>query len=164
MLLDATVDGRTLRVLVQGKDGHYTVTVDGRELEVDLCDPGGDFVSLLIEGRSHEAGLEKRPSGYLVVLADDLIGVDLADAAGGEAPALKKTPTGPQRMSAPMPGKVVRLLAGPGDLVAAGAALVVVEAMKMENELRAPRDGVVRAVHVSTGDAVAPGRPLVEIE
>ena len=164
MLLDATVDGRLLRVQVQGKDGHYMVTIDGKELEVDLCDPGGDFVSLLIAGRSHEAGLEKRAGGYMVVLSDDLIGVDLADAAGGEPPALKKTPAGPQRINAPMPGKVVRLLVGPGDLVAAGAALLVVEAMKMENELRAPRAGRVLETAVREGQAVETGALLVVLE
>jgi biotin carboxyl carrier protein len=164
MLLDATVDGRTLRVLVQGKDGHYTVTLDGKELEVDLFDAGADFVSLLIEGKSHEAGLEKRAGGYTVVLADDVIGVDLADAAGGEAPALKKAATGPQRINAPMPGKIVRLLVGPGDLVAAGAGLVVVEAMKMENELRAPRAGRVRETAVREGQTVETGALLVVLE
>jgi biotin carboxyl carrier protein len=164
MLLDATVDGRVLRVLVEGKDGHYTVTLDGRELQVDLFDQGGDFVSLLIDGRSYEAGLEKRAGGFTVVLADDIVGVDLAAAAAGEAPAIKKAVSGPQRIHAPMPGKVVRLLVGAGDLVAAGGALVVVEAMKMENELRAPRAGRVLETAVREGQAVETGALLVVLE
>jgi biotin carboxyl carrier protein len=164
MLLDATVDGRTLRVLVRGKDGHYTVTLDGKDLEVDLCDTGSDFVSLLIEGRSHEAGLVKRAGGYAVVLADDVIYVDLAAAAGGEAPAPKKIATGPLRINAPMPGKVIRLLVGPGDQVAVGAALLVVEAMKMENEMRAPRAGRVRETAVREGQTVETGALLVVLE
>jgi 3-methylcrotonyl-CoA carboxylase alpha subunit len=63
-----------------------------------------------------------------------------------------------------MPGRVAAVRVAAGQRVAKGEELLVVEAMKMENALRAPRDGVVRAVHVSVGDAVAPGRPLVEIE
>ena len=63
-----------------------------------------------------------------------------------------------------MPGRVAAVRVSAGQRVARGEELLVVEAMKMENALRAPRDGVVRAVHVSAGDAVAPGRPLVEIE
>jgi biotin carboxyl carrier protein len=63
-----------------------------------------------------------------------------------------------------MPGRVAAVRVTAGQRVAKGEELLVVEAMKMENALRAPRDGVVRAVLVSAGDAVTPGRPLVEIE
>jgi len=164
VLFDARVDGRTVRVDVRGKDGKYTVTLDGRALEVDLFDPGRDFVSLLIEGRSHEAGLEKRATGYTVVLADDVIEVELQDAARGEAPAPKRVADGPVRIKAPMPGKVVRMLVGAGDEVAAGAGLVVVEAMKMENELRAPRGGRILETAVREGQAVETGALLVVLE
>jgi 3-methylcrotonyl-CoA carboxylase alpha subunit len=67
-------------------------------------------------------------------------------------------------LEAPMPGRVSALRVAPGTRVRKGEELLVVEAMKMENALRAPRDGVVRAVHASVGDMVAPGRPLVEID
>jgi biotin carboxyl carrier protein len=164
MLFDATVDGRTLRVEVQGKNGRYSVTIDGRLLEVDLFDGGRDFVSLLIAGRSHEAGLEKRPGGFTVVLADDVVGVDLAEASRGEAPAARRTAGGPVEVKAPMPGKVVRVLVGPGEMAAAGQGLVVVEAMKMENELRAPRAGRIKEVTVSEGQAVETGALLVTLE
>ncbi len=164
MLFDARVDGRVLRVEVKGKDGRYTVILDGKPLEVDLFDDGRDFVSMLIEGRSHEVGLEKRPLGYNVVLADDVVAVDLSDAARGEAPALRKAAEGPVRIKAPMPGKVVRVLVGAGDLVTAGAGLVVVEAMKMENELRAPRPGRVLETAVREGQAVETGALLVVLE
>ncbi len=63
-----------------------------------------------------------------------------------------------------MPGRVAAVKVAPGQRVAKGDELLVVEAMKMENALRAPRDGVVRAVHVAAGDMVAPGRALVEVE
>jgi len=70
---------------------------------------------------------------------------------------------GPQRLVAPMPGKVVRVLVKPGDQVVARQGLVVVEAMKMENELRAGRSGVVREVLVLEGASVEAGAPLVVI-
>ena len=63
-----------------------------------------------------------------------------------------------------MPGRVTAVRVEAGQRVKRGEELLVVEAMKMENALRAPRDGVVRAVHVSPGDMVVPGRPLVELE
>jgi 3-methylcrotonyl-CoA carboxylase alpha subunit len=63
-----------------------------------------------------------------------------------------------------MPGRVAAVKVAAGQHVAKGEELVVIEAMKMENALRAPREGVVRAVHVAAGDMVAPGRALVELE
>jgi len=79
---------------------------------------------------------------------------DLTAAAGGVA--------GPRPLVAPMPGLVVRVSVAEGDQVQAGQGVVVMEAMKMENELRAPAAGVVRAVHVRPGMAVEKGAPLVE--
>jgi biotin carboxyl carrier protein len=164
MKFDASVDGRTLRVEVSGRDGRYLVVVDGQALEVDLFDGGRDFVSLLIEGRSHEVGLERRPSGYTVVLADDVVAVDLAEATRGEAPAMRKAATGPALVQAPMPGKLVRVLVEAGQTVSAGQGLVVVEAMKMENELRAPRAGRVLQVAAREGQTVETGALLVSLE
>jgi pyruvate carboxylase subunit B len=81
---------------------------------------------------------------------------DMSRAAAG--------PAGPAPLVAPMPGMVVRVNVAPGDLVAAGQGLVVMEAMKMENELRAAGPGRVRAVHTEPGVAVEKGTVLVEIE
>jgi biotin carboxyl carrier protein len=70
---------------------------------------------------------------------------------------------GPQRIAAPMPGKIVRVLVGAGDPVQARQPLIVVEAMKMENELRAARDGTVAKIHVKEGVSVDAGAPLIDI-
>lgn len=164
MIFDATVDGRTLRVEVRGKDGRYTVSLDGRPLEVDFQQTGRDFVSLIIEGRSHEVGLERRSSGYNVVLADDALEVELADAArSAGASLLKKGAGGPARVTAPMPGKIVRVLVEAGQEVQAGQGLVVMEAMKMENELRSPRAGLLRELSVREGQAVETGAPIAVV-
>ena len=152
-----------MRVEVRGKDGGYRVLLDGTPLEVDLRETSGHFVSLLIGGKSYEAGLEKRAGGYNVVLADDVVSVDLAEGTKGAPPPPRKA-TGPSRIAAPMPGKLVRVLVAPGQDVAAGDGLVVVEAMKMENELRAPRAGRVLQVPVREGQAVEAGALLVVVE
>jgi biotin carboxyl carrier protein len=164
VIFDAGVDGRTIRVEVRGKDGRYVVTLDGRRLDVDLHEAGGDFVSLLIEGRSYDVGIEPREGGYTVVLADDTLHVDLASAAHGAGATPRKAAAGPARLTAPMPGKLVRLLAVPGQEVAAGQGLVVMEAMKMENELRAPRAGRVKEILVREGQAVEAGALLALVE
>ncbi len=164
MIFAAAADGRSIRVEVRGKDGRYQVSLDGRTMEVDLHETGRDFLSLLIDGRSYEVGLEKRPSGYAVVLEDDVLQVDLVDTTRSVGEALRRAPAGPARVAAPMPGKLVKILVEPGQEVAAGQGLVVVEAMKMENELRSPRAGRVRELPVREGQAVETGAILAVVE
>jgi biotin carboxyl carrier protein len=164
MLFDATVDGRTIRVEVRGGDGRYVVTLDGRALEVDHQETGAHFVSLLIGGRSYEAGLEKRPDGYNVVMAEDALHVELRGASRGSVAAPRKAETGPARIVAPMPGRLVRVLVEAGQQVRAGDGLVVMEAMKMENELRSPRAGRIAELPVREGQAVETAALLVVVE
>ena len=164
MLFDATVDGRTLRVEVRGRDGRYVVTLDGRALEVDHQETGPHFASLIIGGRSYEAGLEKRPDGYNVVLAEDVLYVEIRGASQGAAAAPRKASTGPARVVAPMPGRLVRVLVQPGQQVEAGDGLLVMEAMKMENELRSPRAGRVAELLVREGQTLETAALLVVVE
>ena len=164
MLFDATIDGRTVRVEVRGRDGRYTVTLDGRTLEVDHQETGAHFASLLIGGRSYEAGLEKRTDGYNVVLAEDDLYVELRGASQGAAAEPRKAEAGPARVLAPMPGRLVRILVEEGQQVRAGDGLVVVEAMKMENELRSPRAGRIAQLPVREGQAVETAALLVVVE
>ena len=164
MKLDATVDGKTVRVDVRGEGGGYRVAFEDRQFEVDFYDSGRDFVSLLIDGRSYEVGLEKRANGYGVFFSDDTLDVELTDALASRAAAHKKDASGPARIAAPMPGKLVRLLVEVGQQVDSGQGLVVIEAMKMENELRAPRAGKVKEMPVQEGQAVDAGALLIVIE
>ncbi len=161
MTFDATVAGRAVRVEVRGGDGHYTVALDGAPMEVDLVETGRSFASLLVGGESHEVAIEKRREGYVVHFPADAVVVALAESARGAVAAAR--PSGPARLTAPMPGRVVRVLRGPGTEVAAGDGLVVIEAMKMENELRSPRAGRVREVAVREGQAVEAGALLLVV-
>jgi biotin carboxyl carrier protein len=162
--LRATVDGRTLTVEVRGQDGHYAVDLDGRRLEVDVFDTGRDFVSLLVAGRSYALGLEKRATGYGVFFPDETIDVELGETTARAGTASQKALSGPARVAAPMPGKLVRLLVELGEEVSSGQGLVVVEAMKMENELRAPRAGRVTEIAVQEGQTVETGALLAVVE
>jgi len=162
MTFDAVVDGRSIRVEVRGRDGRYSVSLDGATLDVDVATTGPHFSSLLLEGESHEVGLERRPNGYTVSLRDRVLTVDLAEAARGGSPPARRG-QGPARLTAPMPGRVVRVLEPPGADVTAGQGLVVIEAMKMENEIRAPRPGRVLEVAVQEGQAVEAGALLAVV-
>ncbi|MEE8218050.1 MAG: biotin/lipoyl-containing protein [Vicinamibacteria bacterium] len=162
MRLEASVEGRRIRVEVRRNEDGYAVILDGRTLDVDLVETGGHFVSLIVDGHSHEVGLEALPGGYRVHLREDTVSVLLADAArdGVARPARS---AGPTRVIAPMPGRVVRVLAEKGCEVEPGQGLVVIEAMKMENELKSPRKGCVHEVAVREGQTVEAGALLLVV-
>jgi biotin carboxyl carrier protein len=164
MILDATIDGRTLRVDVREEhDGSYIVKLDEQALRVDARDAGRGLLSLIIEGQSHAAAVERHAEGYTVVLGHQSFEVGFQEAAHG-LPSATKTATGPAKLKAPMPGKIVRLLASVGADVTAGQGLVVMEAMKMENELKAPRAGRVKELPVQEGQTVDAGTLLAVVE
>jgi acetyl/propionyl-CoA carboxylase alpha subunit len=161
MLFTAEVAGRTVRVEVHAEKGGYMVTLDGRRFDLDVCRTAPGFLSLLSGGRSYDVGLEKTSGGFMVRLCGVAVPVTLTE---GAAIAPARAAHGAARVVSPMPGKVVRVLVVPGQDVEAGRPLVVVEAMKMENELRAARAGKVVRVHARDGQAVDGGALLVELE
>ena len=162
MIFDATVAGRTFRVEVRAQDGRYSVSVDGSSLDLEIAGSDPHFASLLVGRESHEVGVERRPEGYTVLLPGETLLVELAEAARGAAPSVRRS-HGPSRLNAPMPGRVVRVLAAVGDEVAPGAGVVVLEAMKMENEVRTPGGGRVLEMPVREGQAVEAGALLAVV-
>jgi biotin carboxyl carrier protein len=160
---EATVGGRQMRVEVQGTAPAFVVTLDGRRLEVEARDTAAGFVSLRVDGKCHEAGLLPRPDGSTVLLGGRVYEVTLTDDAG-VAITRRSGASGPARVTAPMPGRIVRVLVQTGDVVAEGQGLVVMEAMKMENELRAPRAGRVKELPAREQQAVDTGALLVVVE
>ena len=137
-----------------------------RILEVDAVHLAGEAMSLLVDGRSVRCEVEPGQEGRVGVLvggqAHELVILDeqklrLRRASG------KFSLEGPQRVDSPMHGKVVRVLARQGERVAEGQPLVVVEAMKMENELKSPKAGVVAELHAQEGQAVEAGAKLAVV-
>ena len=162
MLFDASTSGKTARVEVRESRGHYHVTIGDKTLDLDLVKIGASDLSVLVDGVSHDLGLEKTPEGFAVLVRGDRFDVDLKDAVKGEALG-KVAHKGPLRLTAPMPGKIVKVLVSPGETVEAGRGVLVMEAMKMENELKAARAGVVQEIKVKEGQAVEMGALLLVI-
>jgi biotin carboxyl carrier protein len=161
------VDGLVRKVQVTHDGGRFDILLDGARHVVDAAaiEPGR-WSLLMADGRSHEVVVVSNGhEGAATVLVDGAV-VPVAfrdprrlrDAAGAHGPV-----DGPMRIVAPMPGKVVRVLAAPGDAVSARQGVIVVEAMKMENELRAPRAGIVGEVLVREGALVEAGALLLTI-
>jgi biotin carboxyl carrier protein len=165
MLYHVSVGGRTFQVEI-GSDG---VRIDEESVHADLVAvPGTPVRSLRLDGASYRvvAHHPSRGSWSLHVRGRrvDAEVVDERTRAIREMTGATAASAGPRPVSAPMPGLVVKVEVAVGDLVRPGQGIVIVEAMKMENELKAQAEGVVRAVHVSAGDTVEKGRVLVDFE
>jgi len=167
MRVELEVAGRRRLVEIERRDDRLTVRLDGQPVGVEATAlPGGRWsLRLSGSGRQHEVVILARPDGRgLEALVDGLsvpVRVSSGTAVAKKAGAHGE---GPDRVTAPMPGKVVKLLVSAGDQVTARQGVVVVEAMKMENELRAGRAGIVREVLVAEGASVEAGTPLLVIE
>ncbi|HVB38497.1 MAG TPA: biotin/lipoyl-containing protein [Vicinamibacterales bacterium] len=173
MTFEIEINGRLRTVDVQPAGARFTVTIDGRARTVDVARLEGDALSLLFVdegGASRSVSVTRTGAGgELAVSIDGTVVPAVLNT--GRGPWGRRAGhadgagiSGPQRLVAPMPGKVVRVLVAPGDTVKARQPLVVVEAMKMENELRSPKDGVVRDVKVGEGMSVEAGSLLAVVE
>jgi biotin carboxyl carrier protein len=163
---DVSVNGKPWKVAIEpaGPDGRYTVTVKGKRRDIDAAWIDADTLSLIDtrSGMAHEIALTEH-RGTVEVAVGGKTFRTVAEKRG-QAPLMRPRPmTGsdPVSIVAPMPGRVVRVLVAAGDTVTAQQAVVVIEAMKMENELRAPRDGVVAQVLVQEGAAIETGGVLL---
>jgi biotin carboxyl carrier protein len=162
MLFDATIGGETARIEVRETRGRYLVTLGEQRLELDLVETGGSDLSVLVDGVSHDLTVERTSDGFAVLLRGDRFDVDLKEAVKG-ATLGRVAPKGPLRLTAPMPGKIVKVLVNMGDPVEAGQGVLVMEAMKMENELKSARAGTVQEIKVKEGQAVEMGALLLVI-
>ncbi len=158
---------REVRASVERADrGGYSVRIGDTIYAVDAVPVGRSLRSLLVAGAQHEVAVRVESEGRYAVTADGRQQVvEVADPlthlarqtrGGRQAP-------GPELVTAYMPGRVVSVLVEPGASVTAGQGLVVLEAMKMQNEIHAERGGTVTRVLVSPGQAVEGGDPLFEI-
>jgi biotin carboxyl carrier protein len=166
--LIVTAEGRDRTVIVDGPgpDGRFRISIDGVEQRVDATALRPGSWSLIIAGRSYQVDLDRRRGGVaasvgageVMLQVEDALHRRLASAAGARAQARGES------IRAPIAGKVVKVLVAVGDQVAPGRAVIVLEAMKMENELAAERGGTVSAIHKAAGQAVDTGDLLVELQ
>ncbi|HEY1097560.1 MAG TPA: acetyl-CoA carboxylase biotin carboxyl carrier protein subunit [Myxococcota bacterium] len=173
----AMIDGQTQTVEVQ-KDqenpDRYHMTLDGRSFDIDARRMPSQIVSMLMDNKSYDVDLERiaRRSDTLdgrvhVRVRGRVLRFEMLDERRlkmKEAQGFRMDVGGVASIDSPMPGKVIKLLAKEGDEVKQGQGVVVVEAMKMENELKAPKAGVVKEIKVKEGDAVEAGARLALIE
>jgi biotin carboxyl carrier protein len=133
---------------------------------VDLRAFGAGRYSWLDGSRVVNAEVEPKGQKYAIAVRGEAFVAEVVDAEAAHVPVVSRAggAAGPTTLRAPMPGRVVKLLAKVGDEVEAGQGVLVVEAMKMENEIKAPRKGRVREIRVSEGAAVESGQELLILE
>jgi biotin carboxyl carrier protein len=165
LTLEVEVDGAMRRLALERHDEGFVVHMDGRSIPVDLCEPMPGVLSLLIDNRSYRC--------VRTVFADEetiVVGGRQHRVAVNDPRSLRgqrKRPgagNGALHIKASMPGRVARVLVAPGEAVVAHQGIVVIEAMKMQNELKAARDGHIAEVRVAAGDKVASGQVLAVLE
>jgi biotin carboxyl carrier protein len=152
-------------------NGQYAITVDGKVHVADACRLGGGQWNLLLDGQSYDielevAGPQESEGAYNALVRGRVVSLTVQDERKlrMSAGSRKLKVEGPQLLKSPMPGKVVKILAKPGDTVEEGQSLLIIEAMKMENELKAAAPGKVARVFVEEGQAVEANAKLMSIE
>ena len=165
MIYDVTIDGKDYRLELERADAGWRCQLDGREIQMDAVLAQRDVLSVLIGGKAYEVKRERAATdmhlwvgsvSYLAELRDPR---SLRGRRGAGADE-----KGPKKLLAPMPGKVVRVLVGAGQAVEAGQSILVVEAMKMQNEIKSPKKGTVQKIVAAEGANVNAGDVLAIVE
>jgi biotin carboxyl carrier protein len=162
---EAQTNGETIPIEVTGTGGRFTLTIAGEPVDVDARRTAEGIWSILLAGAFHVAEVAEQDGRYLVDVSGERYAIRVEEesryiirtrgAQGGDRGQVVK---------APMPGKVTLVEVTVGEEVAAGHGLIVLEAMKMENELKAQVAGTVKEIRVGVGQAVNPGDVLLIIE
>ena len=153
--------------LERAADGLYRAVVDELEVVVHVEELRPGVVSLLMEGRAYRVVAEEtlESEGAAVHVDRERFAYRLEDPRSLRSRLRANDHgDGPRTLKASMPGRVVRVLAAAGDAVSVGQGVLVIEAMKMQNEVKSPKDGVVARLLVAPGDAVGAGQDLAVIE
>ncbi len=165
MVYEVTVDGKAHRLEMERAGAGWKCRLDGEEIAIDAVLTRRDVLSLLVDGRSYEIKREQTASDLHLWVGETRHAVEMRDprslrsqreAAGDE--------TGPRKLVAPMPGRIVRVLVSEKADVEAGQGVVVVEAMKMQNEIKSPKKGTVQKILVAGGANVNSGDVLAIVE
>jgi biotin carboxyl carrier protein len=158
--------GKTRVVELTRQNDAWRISLDGNTLDANAVEVAPNIFSVLLSGDSHQIRIAPRPDGTLTLhtgLAEYHAEVsDPRSWRGRRQGAVEAE--GRQQITAPMPGKVVRLLVKQGDSVEAGQGLLVVEAMKMQNEIRSPKSGKIEKLFAQEGQPVNAGEVLLWVE
>jgi biotin carboxyl carrier protein len=162
---DILIDGKSHRLELNQVESSWHCRLDGEDVHVDAVLARPNVISLIIDGVAYEVKRELTPTDTHIWVKSARFAAEVRDPRSLRSRRGKGAGTeGPQKLVAPMPGKIVRVLAHPGDAVEAGQGLIVIEAMKMQNELKSPKKGTVGQILAKEGATVTAGEVLAIVE
>jgi biotin carboxyl carrier protein len=164
MTYEITIDGKNYRLDLRQAEGRWSCRVDGREVEVDAVLARPNVLSLRIGNKAYEVKCERVSGDVHIWVGSQRFAAEVRDPRSFRSRSRAVDDHGPKKLTAPMPGKVVRILLSQGSEVEAGAGVLVVEAMKMQNEVKSPKKGTIHKILVSEGAAVNAGDVLAIVE
>jgi biotin carboxyl carrier protein len=167
MIYNVTIDGTIYRLDLDldRAAGRWRCLVDGRDVQIDAVLAQPDVLSILIDGRAYQIRRERLASDLRIWVGNQSYAADVSDPRSlRNRKSRADSGKGPRPLVAPMPGKVVRFLVVENSPVEAGQGVVVVEAMKMQNEIKSPKKGIVLKLAVAEGAAVNAGDVLAIVE
>ena len=162
MLFDVTIAGKTHRLDLTRVEGHWRCCLDGSEFSIDAEQVTPDTLSLVIQGQSFEVRREAEDKIFLQGSRYEVSVDDPRAWRGRKRPGAGTE--GAQKLTASMPGKIVRVLAAEGEKISPGQGIAVVEAMKMQNEIKSPKEGILKKLLVQPGMNVNAGEVLAIVE
>jgi len=162
---EACLDNQSLPVEIQESGSHVVFRIDGESYEGDVIAVTPGRYSILFRGKVFDVYVETLREGECqVALRDQRISLALADPRKLKSLRSRHVDSGGEiSISSPMPGKVVRLLVAEGQAVDQGQGIIVIEAMKMQNEVKAPRSGTIKSLNAHEGKTVTAGEELMVI-
>jgi biotin carboxyl carrier protein len=164
MLYNVTIDGKSYRLELNHAEGRWSCRLDDRELQVDAILARPDVLSLRIGNMAYEIKLERVANDLYLWVGSERFAAEVRDPRSLRGRTRAGDDHGPRKIIAPMPGKVVRLMVRERSEVEAGAGVAVVEAMKMQNEIKSPKKGTIQKVLVSEGTTLNAGDVLAIVE
>jgi len=164
MTYEIAINGKNYRLDLNQVEGGWACRVDGREVVVDAVLARPDVLSIRLGNKAYEVKCERVGSELHLWVGSMRFAAEVRDPRSLRARGRAADDRGPKKLTAPMPGKVVRVLASQGAEVEAGAGVLVVEAMKMQNEVKSPKKGTIQRILVNEGAAVNAGDVLAIVE
>jgi biotin carboxyl carrier protein len=165
MLYEVTINGQVKRLELVRRNGNWICKLDGRELSLDVQLISPDVISVVYEGQSFEARRDCSAAPRRIWIQGESYAVEVSDPrsfSGRRKRAGQED--GPRKLIAPMPGKVVRVLLSEASEVEAGQGIMVIEAMKMQNEIKSPKKGTIQKILAQAGVSVNAGDLLAVVE
>ena len=164
MTYEIAIDGKSYRLDLSQAEGRWSCRVDGREIEVDAVLARPNVLSVRVGNKAYEVKCERVGSDTHIWVGSQRFAAEVRDPRSLRSRTRAADDHGPRKLTAPMPGKVVRILLSQGTAVEAGSGVLVVEAMKMQNEVKSPKKGTIQKILVSEGAAVNAGDVLAVVE